>query len=159
RSYESEAVNPPQNHRLADFKEFAWPVAPTATGETTDVRIAPLVTPVMDQTTSLMDQSRRLGFVASFHPEKRAIFGYVFRREEYPWPQIWDNSPGAGRSSSRGMEFATEPFDLPRRDVIQTNAMFETPTYRWLPAYSRITSSFVMFYTRTPDGFTRIDDI
>jgi hypothetical protein len=159
RSYESEAVNPPQNHRLADFKEFVWPIAPTATGETTDIRIAPLVTPVMDQTTSLMDQSRRLVFVASFHPEKRAVFGYVFRREEYPWLQIWDNYPGAGRNSSRGMEFATEPFDLPRRDVIQTNAMFDTPTYRWLPAYSRITSSFVMFYTRTPDGFSRIDDI
>jgi len=52
-----------------------------------------------------------------------------------------------------------QPFDLPRRDVIQTNSMFDTPTYRWLPAQSKITSSFIMFYTRTPDGFSQVDDV
>lgn len=68
RSYESEATNPPQAHRLADFKEFVWPMAPTPSGELVDVRTAPLVTPIMDQTASLMDQARRLVFVTSFHP-------------------------------------------------------------------------------------------
>jgi len=43
--------------------------------------------------------------------------------------------------------------------VIQTNSMFETLTYRWLPAKSRITSAFLMFYTRTPDGFRKVDDV
>ena len=57
------------------------------------------------------------------------------------------------------MEFAAQPYDLPRRDVIRANAMFDTPTYRWLPAQSTITSGFVMFYTRTPDRFTRVDDV
>jgi hypothetical protein len=159
RSYESEAVDPPDNHNLADFKEFTWPMAPTASGGTVDARIAPIVTPVMDQTTSLMDPSRRLVFVTAFHPDKRAVFGYVFRREEYPWTQMWDSYPGGGRRSSRGMEFAVQPFDLPRRDVIQANSMFDTPTYRWLPALSTIRSSFVMFYTRTPEGFTRVSDV
>lgn len=159
RSYESEAVDPPDHHNLADFKEFTWPMAPTAGGALIDVRVAPVITPVMDQTTSLMDPSRRLVFVSAFHPGKQAVFGYVFRREEYPWTQIWDSYPGAGRRSSRGLEFAVQPFDLPRREVIQTNSMFDTPTYRWLPAKSKIGSSFVMFYTRTPEGFTRVDDV
>jgi hypothetical protein len=159
RSYESEAVNPPQNHRLADFKEFVWPTAPTAAGPLTDVRVAPTVTPVMDQTASLMDPARTLVFVTSFHPDKQLLYGYLFRRAEYPWLQIWDSYPGEGRNSSRGMEFATEPFDLPRHDVIDTRAMFDTPTYRWLPARSRITSNFLMFYTRTPAGFTKVDDV
>jgi hypothetical protein len=159
RSYASEAVDPPDHHNLADFKEFTWPLAPTATGGSVDVRIAPTITPVMDQTTSLMDPSRRLVFVTAFHPGKHALLGYVFRREEYPWTQMWDFYPGEGGRSSRGMEFAVQPFDLPRREVIQTNAMFDTPTYRWLPAKSKIGSSFVMFYTRTPEGFTRVDDV
>jgi hypothetical protein len=159
RSYESEAVDPPDHHNLADFKEFTWPMAPTADGRSVDVRIAPTITPVMDQTTSLMDPSRRLVFVTALHADRKALFGYLFRREEYPWTQMWDSYPGGTRRSSRGMEFAVQPFDLPRRDVIQANSMFETPTYRWLPAKSTITSSFLMFYTRTPDGFTRVDDV
>jgi hypothetical protein len=159
RSYESEAVDPPDHHNLADFKEFKWPMAPTVTGTLVDMRISPTIAPVMDQTTSLMDPSRRLAYVTALHPERKALLGYVFRREEYPWIQIWDSYPGGGRRSYRGMEFAVQPFDLPRRDVIQTNSMFDTPTYRWLPAQSRITSSFIVFYTRTPDGFSQVDDV
>jgi len=159
RSYESEAVDPPDHHNLADFKEFKWPMAPTVTGTLVDMRISPTIAPVMDQTTSLMDPSRPLAYVTALHPERKALLGYVFRREEYPWIQIWDSYPGGGRRSYRGMEFAVQPFDLPRRDVIQTNSMFDTPTYRWLPAQSKITSSFIMFYTRTPDGFSQVDDV
>jgi len=159
RSYASEAVDPPERHNLADFKEFTWPMAPTADGALIDMRIAPVLTPVMDQTTSLMDPSRRLVFITAFHPGRRALVGYVFRREEYPWTQIWDSYPGAGRPSYRGLEFATQPYDLTRREVIQANSMFDTPTYRWLPAKSTIGSSFLMFYVRTPDGFTKVDDV
>lgn len=159
RSYESEAVDPPDHHNLADFKEFKWPMAPTVAGGMVDMRISPTVTPVMDQTTSLMDPSRRLGYVTALHPDRQAVLGYVFRREEYPWIQIWDSYPGGGRRSYRGMEFAVQPFDLPRREVIQTNSLFDTPTYRWLPAQSKIASAFLMFYTRTPDGFSQVDDV
>jgi hypothetical protein len=159
RSYESEAVDPPDNHNLADFKEFVWPMAPTVGATPVDARIAPTITPLMDQTTSLMDTSRRLVYVTAFHPGRQALLGYVFRRAEYPWTQMWDWYPGGGRRSQRGMEFAVQPFDLPRRDVIQTNSMFDTPTYRWLPANSKITSNFVMFYTRTPDAFSQVDDV
>ena len=159
RSYVSEAVNPPDVHNLADDKEFTWPMAPTVGGGLVDVRIAPTITPVMDQTTSLMDPSRRLVFVSSFNPGKQVVFGYVFRREEYPWTQLWDSYPGGTRNSSRGMEFASQPYDLPRHDVIGASTMFDTPTYRWLAARSKIGSSFVMFYTRTPAGFTRVDDV
>jgi hypothetical protein len=159
RSYASEAVDPPDNHNLADDKPFTWPMAPTAGGGLIDVRVAPTITPVMDQTTSLMDPTRRLVYVVSFHPGKQALFGYVFRREEYPWTQMWDSYEGAGKASSRGVEFGVQPYDLPRREVIQTNSMFGTPTYRWLPAMSTIGSGFVMFYTRTPDGFRKVDDV
>ena len=159
RSYASEAVDPPDNHNLADSKEFDWPMAPTVSGKPIDMRVAPTISPVMDQTTSLMDPARRLVFVTALHPDKKALIGYIFRRDEYPWLQIWDSYPGSSRRSYRGMEFATQPYDLPRRDVIQTNTMFGTPTYRWLPAKSKIASSFLMFYTRTEEGFTRVDDV
>ena len=153
------SVDPPDKHNLADYKDFTWPMAPTAAGSLVDMRIAPVLTQIVDHTTSLMDPARRLVFVTAFHPEKRALLGYVFRREEYPWTQIWDSYPGGSRSSYRGLEFSTQPFDLPRREVIQANAMFDTPTYRWLPAKSKIGSSFVMFYTRTPAGFSKVDDV
>jgi hypothetical protein len=158
RPHEPRPPAPPVRHQLADGKAFSWPMAPLLSGSTIDMRVAPTATDIVDHTTSLMDPSRRFVFITAFHPEKRALLGYVFRREEYPWTQIWDSYPSGGRSY-RGLEFSTQPFDLPRREVIQANSMFETPTYRWLPAKSTITSSFLIFFVATPEGFGKVDDV
>jgi hypothetical protein len=156
RSYESQSANPP--HRLADFKEFAWPMAPGVAGESIDVRPAPSATPAGDHTTSLMDPARRLVYVAAFHAEKQLLLGYVFRREEFPWTQLWENYPANGRLA-RGLEFAVQPFDMPRRDVISQHMLLGAPTYRWLPAQSTIRAAFLMFYTRTPGGMRAVSDV
>ena len=159
RPHESPPPARPVRHQLADGKAFTWPMAPTVSGTAIDMRIAPTATDIVDHTTSLMDPSKRLVYITAFHPGKRALLGYVFRRDEYPWTQIWDSYPSGGKRSFRGLEFSTQPFDLPRREVIQTNTMFDTPTYRWLPAKSTITSSFLMFYVATPEGFGKVDDV
>jgi hypothetical protein len=57
------------------------------------------------------------------------------------------------------LEFSTQPFDVPRRQVVQLNSMFGMPVYRWLPARTKIESHFLMFYTRTPEGMQKIDDV
>jgi hypothetical protein len=157
RSYESQSDTPP--HRLAPSHPFTWPMAPGRNGEAIDVRPTPARPAIGDHTTSLMDPGRRLVFVTAFHPDRRLLLGYVFRREEFPWTQLWEFYPDRDRPIARGLEFATQPFDVSRREVIQTNTLFDTPTYRWLPAKSTIGAAFLMFYTRTPVGFRRIDDV
>jgi hypothetical protein len=156
RPWESQSANPP--HRLASGKEFMWPLAPGLDGQLLDVRVTPAKPPIGDHTTSLMDPARRLVYVTAFHPDKQLLFGYVFRREEYPWTQLWEYYPENDKTA-RGMEFAVQPFDMARRDVIQANSMFDTPTYRWLPAKSVIKSAFLMFYVRAPEGFSKVDDV
>lgn len=159
RPHESPPPRLPIHHQLADGQAFSWPMAPTVNGTTIDMRLAPTATDIVDHTTSLMDPSREYVFISAFHPDKRALLGYVFKRSEYPWTQIWDSYPGGGKRSYRGLEFSTQPFDLPRREVIQANTMFGTPTYRWLPAKSTITSRFLMFYVAAPVGFGKVDDV
>ena len=48
---------------------------------------------------------------------------------------------------ARGMEFATQPYDVPRRETVQTNTMFGAPTYRWLPAKSKLRADYYAFVT------------
>ena len=57
------------------------------------------------------------------------------------------------------MEFGTQPFDVPRREAISTGTMFDTPTYRWLPAKSKITTRFIVFYSSVPEGLQKVDDV
>ncbi len=57
------------------------------------------------------------------------------------------------------MEISTQPFDVSRREVIETHSLFGAPVFRWLPAKSTIGSRFLFFYARTPDGLRKVDDV
>ena len=144
--------------RLASFQDFQWPNAPTGDGKTVNLRAVPATPNSLDHMTVLLDPSRRLVWVTAINTSKRLILGYVFKREEYPWLQDWENFP-ASLKMARGMEFGTQPYDVPRREAIGTGAMFDTPTYRWLPAKSKIETRFLLFYAHTPEGFRKVDDV
>jgi len=144
-------------HLLVSGKDFTWPMAPAVAGGLLDFRTVPAHPDSLDHTTSLMDPNRELEFVTAINLEKRLLIGYLFRRREYPWLQTWDNFP-ASLKMSRGIEFSTQPYDVPRRESISLGRMFGAPTYRWLPAKSKITTSFLMFYTHVPEDFRKVDD-
>ena len=105
-----------------------------------------------------MDPTRDLEWFTVLNPDKHLVYGYLFCRSDYPWIQHWGNYPGAAQVV-RGMEFGTQPWDISRRRAITQNSMFDVPTYRWLPAKGKIESHFLLFYARTPGGFTQVDDV
>jgi hypothetical protein len=158
----STRVHPPRPNplprRFASARDFTWPMAPAADGSVIDVRSAPTNPGSIDHATTLMDPARRLAFVTALNTARQCLLGYIFRREEYPWLQDWESYQPNLRMY-RGLEFSSQPFDVPRREVIDLRSMFDAPVYRWLPAKSRIGSRFLLFYTRTPAGMSRIDDV
>jgi hypothetical protein len=144
--------------RLTSGQDFTWPLAPDLSGKTIDLRQTPENAHYLDHATTLLDPSRELEWATALNLKKRLLLGYIFRRAEYPWLQYWGNYPPT-QKFSRGMEFGTQPFDVPRREAISTGTMFGTPTYRWLPAKSKITTRFVVFYTHVPQGLQKVDDV
>jgi hypothetical protein len=156
RPYQPEKGGLP--HRLPSGKDFTWPEAPGLHTRKIDVRAAPAEPNSGDHTTCLMDASRKLVFVTALHPSKRLLLGYLFKPQEYLWTQNWEYYPPT-KKLARGMEFSTQPYDVPRREVVQLNSMFGAPVYRWLPAKTKIESRFLMFYAHTPEGFNKVDDV
>ncbi len=138
-------------------KDFTWPNVPDPDGKIIDARIYPATGSWSGHTTTLMDPSRRLAFVTILNKARSYLLGYVFRREEYPWIQNY--YAVSSEWMGRGVEFATQPFDLPHRDVVEMNRMFDAPTYRWLPAKGKISTRFLMFWVKSPEGMTHIDDV
>ncbi len=157
RPYE-QVSNGPVQRRLQSGKDFTWPLAPGLDGKQIDLRQTPENPHYLDHATTLLDPTRELEWVTALNPKKRLIFGYVFRRTEYPWLQYWGNYPSTGKMA-RGLEFSTQPYDVSRREVVSAGTMFDTPMFRWLPAKSKIKTKFLLFYARVPDGFGKTDDV
>jgi hypothetical protein len=152
------AKNGEVERRLAPGKDFSWPLAPGLDGKDVNLRGTPEHPHFLDHATTLFDPGRELEWVAAINAKKGTMIGYVLRRADYPWLQYWGYYPASGKMA-RGMEFGTQPYDVPRREAISTGKMFDTPTYRWLPAKAKIETRFLIFYTRAPEGFNKVDDV
>lgn len=151
----SSPDDPP--HRLKSAKEFDWPLAPALNGTLVDLRSAGIAASG-DHTASLMDPSRQTAFITVLHPQRRMMLGYLFRHDHFPFVQNWEYYPANGHLA-RGLEFSTQPWDCPRHEAIEANSLFGAPTYRWLSANGKVTSRFLMFWTRTPEDFVSVADV
>jgi hypothetical protein len=144
--------------RLAYGKDFTWPMAPLSGGGEADIRGIPTDHNWLDLASCEMDPTRKLAFVTALHTEKHLLFGYVFRRDDYPWVMNWMNFTGNNRAA-RGMEFSSQPFDISHADTVSMSPLFGVPAFRWLPARSAIETHFLLFYASAPEDFTKIDDV
>jgi hypothetical protein len=144
--------------KLAYEKDFVWPLAPLTQGGSVDLTTVPASGTSLDLATCLIDPSRTYGYVTVLRPDKHLLFGYVFRREEFPWLMSWMNYSGDAHAA-RGVEFSTQPFDVSHRETVDVHEMFGAPTYKWLPAKAKLHASFLMFYTKTPDVFDGVADV
>lgn len=146
-----------RQHRLASGQDFNWPMAPLAKGGTVDLRSAPTPPNSMDHTTTLLDPSRQWAFATAIHPARKLMVAWIWRTSDFPWVQSWESYRGA--DLARGLEFSTQPYDIPRREAVGMHRLFDAPTYRWLPAQSTVQTSFMLIYTRVPDGFVQVKDV
>jgi hypothetical protein len=144
--------------RLAYERDFRWPLAPTKDDGQADLRLVPEDHNYLDLASCQMDPKRTFAFVTALHLDKHLLFGYIFRRQDYPWLMSWMNYTGDNRAA-RGMEFSTQPFDISHQETVAMSPLFGTPTFRWLPAKANLQTRFLMFYVRVPEGFTRIEDV
>lgn len=123
---------------------FDWPHAPRLDGRTTDLCRFTDATESSAYTAHLMDPNREDAFFVAFSADSRLAFGYVWQRSDFPWMGIWEENysrvtaPWNGQTLARGMEFGVSPFPESRQAMVKRGSLFDTPTFRWLPAKGRL---------------------
>jgi hypothetical protein len=133
---------------LASGAEFDWPMAPRIDGGSADLRLCTSAAVSSAYTAHLMDQQRDWAYFVAFAPTSRLAFGYIWRRSDFPWMGIWEENasrpqpPWNGSALTRGMEFGVSPFPESRREMIERGRLFGTPTFRWIPAATRVTVEY-----------------
>jgi len=145
-------------HRITSGEEFTWPNAPARNGGTVDMRGVPDTPPSSeDQFSVVLGSAHPLAFVTALNLRRHLVFGYLVRPADYPWLQNWE-SYSDKITMARGLEFATQPYGMPRRQIVGLYRLLDVPTFRWLPAKSKIETRFLLFYAKTPEQFRRLDD-
>jgi hypothetical protein len=133
---------------LCGAAEFDWPSAPRRDGGIEDLRVFTGAASSSAFTTHLMDPARENAYFAAFAPAARLVFGYVWKRADFPWLGIWEenysrtHAPWNGKTLTRGMEFGVSPMPESRRAMVDRGKLFGVPAYRWLPARARLEAEY-----------------
>jgi hypothetical protein len=133
---------------LTPGAEFDWPMAPAKEGGSIDLRLSRRAAVSSAYTTHLMAQDRDDAYFVAFAPASGLAFGYVWKREDFPWLGIWEENhsrtapPWMGRTLTRGMEFGVSPMPETRRQMIDRGTMFGTSAFRWIPARTRVAAEY-----------------
>ena len=146
-----------RQHRLASKVDFTWPNAPLADGGTADMRVAPVPPKSGDHTTTALDATRTWAYATAIHPGRKMLVAWIWKTADFPWLQNWEAY--SATAMARGLEFSTQPYDIPRREAVGMHRMLDTPTYKWLPGRATLETSFAIVYTPVPDGFVRVTDV
>jgi hypothetical protein len=137
--------------------EFTWPNAPREDGRTADLQQMNPATPASGYTTHLSNPSNQNAHFLAFSPKYKLAFGYLWKREDFPWLGIWEEncsrqaSPWNGRTITRGMEFGVSPFPESRREMVDRGRLLGAPTYRWLPCKGLLEAEY-WIYCNTADS-------
>ncbi len=106
--------------------------------------------------THLLDPQRKQVFFLAFSPKSLLLFGYMWKREDFPWLAIWEENrsrttpPWNGETITRAFEFGASPFPESRRKMIDRGSLFGAPTYRWIPARSKVKVEYLAFAMEQP---------
>jgi hypothetical protein len=142
----------PGHDRFRRGAEFDWPMAPLVhSGGTADLRET-VDTPISGAYTAhLMKRGIQHAYFTAYNPSLKTVFGYVWKREDFPWLGIWEENhsrqqpPWNGKTFTRGMEFGVSPFPESRRAMVERDSLFGEPGFRWIPARSRIRVEYCLF--------------
>ncbi len=128
--------------------EFEWPLAPGKDGTYKDLRVMNLAPVSSGYTAHAMDESRETAFFTAWSPTSKVSVGYIWKRADFPWLGIWEEnrsrtgSPWNGVSLTRGMEFGASPYPESRKEAVERGRMLGVPTFRWLPAGTRVEAEY-----------------
>jgi len=123
---------------------FSWPHVPSKDGGNLDLRTYPAYEGSSSLTGHLVQSGREAAFFQAWNPNLNTAIAYAWRRADFPWISLWEENGGRtvapwnGRTLTWGVEFGVSPYAEDRKRMIDRGKVFDTSTYRWLPAASEL---------------------
>ena len=131
--------------------EFEWPLGPGKDGTFKDLRVMNIAPVSSGYTTHVMNETGENAFFTAWSPTTKMAFGCVWKAADFPWMGIWEEnhsrtaSPWNRKTLTRGMEFGVSPFAESRHATVDRGRMLGVPTFRWLPARTKLEIEYWAF--------------
>jgi hypothetical protein len=140
---------------------FQWPDAPTKEDSRVSLREFAAVPAGQVYTPVLADSSRPQSWFAMYNTDYPLLVTYVFPASDNPWIVDWQNQPrtDSPAGTARGIEFGTSPWDEGLRKSVERGQLMGVPTYRFIGARERRSTTFSIYLSEIRPGFAGVRDV
>ena len=140
---------------------FQWPDAPRKDDTPLSLRDFHAVPGGQVYTPVLTDRSKPQSWFTMFNQDYPLLVGYVFPTDDHLWINDWQDLPShdSPAGTARGIEFGTSPFDEGLRKSVERGQMLGAPTYKFIGARQRLSTTFTIFLKEIPAGFPGVRDV
>jgi hypothetical protein len=142
---------PVTKSQTSDEQDFKRPYLPKSDGSYEDLQVFTSAASSARFSTHLVDPNREDAWFLAWSPTARLLFGYVWRRSDFPWLARWEENraaqttPWNARTLALGLEFGASPMSETRRLMIERKSLFDVPAYRWMPAQTDVSVQYCAF--------------
>lgn len=108
----------------------------------------------------VVNSNDEYGWVTAYAPSYQLVFGYVWRRKDYPWINLWQHFEN-GLIKYRGLEFGTTGLHLPFKSIIENNTLkvFNESTVAYIDAGEQVKKDYTCFLIPVEEDFKGVERI
>jgi hypothetical protein len=107
----------------------------------------------------IVNQKDEYGWITAYSPKHNLLFGYVWKRKDYPWIHLWQHFEN-DKIKYRGIEFGTAGIHQLYKEILNTaTELFGEKTFAYIDAGEIITKNYFSFIHSTDSYFTGVENI
>jgi len=105
------------------------------------------------------DKNAETGWISAYSPEFNLLFGYVWKRSDYPWIHLWQHWEDDA-IKYRGIEFGTAGIHQPFAEILNTSTqLFGERTFAYIDAGESVSKKYFSFLYKPGKKVTGVNDI
>jgi hypothetical protein len=111
----------------------SWPFGVTESLERINLSVADK--PYSSVFSFTIKKDAKFGWITAYSPEHNLLIGYLWKREDYAWINLWQDFNG-DTIRYRGLEFGTTGMHKPYKQIIAegNHRVFDEDTYKYIDA-------------------------
>lgn len=101
-----------------------------------------------------------LGWITAYSPKYQLLFGYLWKRKDYPWLNLWQDWEES-EIRYRGLEFGTTGIHKPFHQILDegNGKVFGENTFSYIDSGQKVSRSYLSFLHRVQPDFAGIENI
>ena len=107
----------------------------------------------------IIEPEAKYGWITAFSPTHHLLFGYLWKRNDYPWIHLWQHWDNDA-IQYRGLEFGTAGIHQPFKEILETaTTLFEEKTFAYIDAGETVSKNYLSFICETGKEFAGVEQI